>query len=367
MNILPGKYEVYGKVESNWYKGTSDTITVQPGQSTSSGDTQSPTAPSNLKGQAVSSSQVNLTWTASTDNVGVQWYRIFRDGAQVSITNATNYSDLNLKAQTAYVYSVRAYDAVGNASQSSNPISVTTLAVTSGPTTPNNPPTTNPGSSAPVISSPMTVNCIQNVYCSVGLNGSGFTSADNIYWVGTGSNYTNSGKSSSYGGAYIRSDILVDKAPGTYDLYISNTNGSSNHISMVVSSASVLPTVTAVSPSSGPKGTTVTLTGKNFSTTGDNNWILTDGKYQIYGTARSTDGTHLTIKLDYSYTIPAGTVLKIFVDNDQYGFSDDDPDYKNSPKLFLITSGAGASASGNSSLTAGIFEAINRFYATRSK
>ncbi len=79
-------------------------------------DAQAPTVPSNLRAQAVSSSQINLTWNASTDNVGVTGYKISRAGAQIDTTTSTSYSNTALNASTAYSYTVAAYDAGGNAS-----------------------------------------------------------------------------------------------------------------------------------------------------------------------------------------------------------------------------------------------------------
>jgi len=52
-------------------------------------DTVPPTVPTNLTATAISSTQINLAWTASTDNVGVTGYQIFRNGVQVG-TSATN-------------------------------------------------------------------------------------------------------------------------------------------------------------------------------------------------------------------------------------------------------------------------------------
>ncbi|MEE9551960.1 MAG: hypothetical protein V3V89_02840, partial [Gammaproteobacteria bacterium] len=52
-------------------------------------DTESPSVPTNLQATAISSTQINLSWTASTDNVGVSGYRIFRDGVQIITTTNT--------------------------------------------------------------------------------------------------------------------------------------------------------------------------------------------------------------------------------------------------------------------------------------
>jgi chitodextrinase len=93
-------------------------------------DTSGPTTPSALTATAVSSSQINLSWTASTDNVGVAGYRIMRGGTQVAlVTSGTTYQDTGLTASTAYSYTVIAYDAAGNSSAASTAASATTQGV----------------------------------------------------------------------------------------------------------------------------------------------------------------------------------------------------------------------------------------------
>jgi chitodextrinase len=98
-------------------------------------DAQAPTAPENLTATAVSSSQINLSWSASTDNVGVTGYLVERQGpgstgfAQVGTTAGTTYNDTGLVAGTNYSYRVRATDATGNLSAYSAVASATTLAL----------------------------------------------------------------------------------------------------------------------------------------------------------------------------------------------------------------------------------------------
>ena len=68
-----------------------------------------------------------FTWTASTDDVGVTEYRVFRDGAHVGTSAVTSFSDLTVAATTTYSYEVQAADAAGNGSAlSAPPVSVTT-------------------------------------------------------------------------------------------------------------------------------------------------------------------------------------------------------------------------------------------------
>jgi beta-glucanase (GH16 family) len=120
-----------------WTKSSSGCYTTVPGPtdaiptSTCSGtptDTQPPTVPTTLTASAVSSSQINLSWTASTDNVGVAGYRIYRNGSQVGTATGTTYQDTGLAASTTYSYTVSAYDAAGDSSAQSSPVSATTSA-----------------------------------------------------------------------------------------------------------------------------------------------------------------------------------------------------------------------------------------------
>src|SRR5262249_31910065 len=89
-------------------------------------DTSAPSTPTKLTGTAVSSSQINLSWTAATDNMGVTGYAIYRNGVQVGTTTTNSYSDTSLAASTQYAYTVEAYDAAGNVSAQSASASATT-------------------------------------------------------------------------------------------------------------------------------------------------------------------------------------------------------------------------------------------------
>ncbi|HEY0829152.1 MAG TPA: RICIN domain-containing protein [Bacilli bacterium] len=98
-------------------------------------DTQVPSTPSSLTATTVSDTQINLSWTASTDNVGVSGYKIYRGGVEVGSTTGTSFSDIFLSKSTAYSYTVKAYDYVQNLSSASNSANATTLAgITNGAT-----------------------------------------------------------------------------------------------------------------------------------------------------------------------------------------------------------------------------------------
>ena len=98
-------------------------------------DTSPPTVPTNLAVTGTTTSTVSLAWSASTDNVGVTGYKIYRGGTQVGVTGALSYTDTGLAASTTYSYTVSAYDAAGNTSAQSAPVSATTAtADTQAPT-----------------------------------------------------------------------------------------------------------------------------------------------------------------------------------------------------------------------------------------
>ena len=93
-------------------------------------DTQKPTIPGNLAATP-GVGQVALSWTASTDNVGVAGYRVYRGGAEIASVGATtSYTDTTVAGGTTYSYTVRAVDAAGNLSDPSNTASATTPATT---------------------------------------------------------------------------------------------------------------------------------------------------------------------------------------------------------------------------------------------
>lgn len=81
-----------------------------------SGDTQAPTQPQNLSATAINRQRVDLSWTASTDDFGVDGYQIFRNGSPLDIATSTTYSDTTVTASTTYTYVVVAFDAAGNSS-----------------------------------------------------------------------------------------------------------------------------------------------------------------------------------------------------------------------------------------------------------
>jgi chitodextrinase len=104
---------------------------------TPAADTQAPTVPTGLSASAVSGTQVNLAWNASTDNVGVTGYHVYLNDQPLATTSATSFSHTGLTAGNTYNYRVSAYDAVPNHSAWTAAAAATpVLADTQAPTVP---------------------------------------------------------------------------------------------------------------------------------------------------------------------------------------------------------------------------------------
>ncbi|WP_264554030.1 endonuclease [Flavobacterium sp. N2038] len=93
---------------------------------TPSGDTQAPTAPTSLASTSKTATSISLSWTTSTDNVAVTGYDVYANSVLKTTVSGVSATITGLTASTAYSIYVKAKDAAGNASASSNTISVTT-------------------------------------------------------------------------------------------------------------------------------------------------------------------------------------------------------------------------------------------------
>lgn len=97
-------------------------------------DTQAPTAPSNLISTGKTGNSVTLAWNASSDNIGVTNYDVYQDGVRVlGVDGTTSSATVNgLLPNTSYNFTVKAKDAAGNVSSTSNSINITTSATSTG-------------------------------------------------------------------------------------------------------------------------------------------------------------------------------------------------------------------------------------------
>ena len=105
----------YGEVEDY-------TVTI----SGSTADTEAPSAPTNLSANNVTETTVDLSWNASSDNVGVTGYDVYQGSSLLGSVTGTTAQITGLTANTTYSFYVEAKDAEGNISAASNTVSVTT-------------------------------------------------------------------------------------------------------------------------------------------------------------------------------------------------------------------------------------------------
>ncbi|MFK6999361.1 reprolysin-like metallopeptidase [Flavobacterium oreochromis] len=119
-------------------------ITVTTGSS----DTTAPTAPTTLTASGTTQTTTNLSWTASTDNVGVTAYDVYQGSTLIGSTASTTYNVTGLTASTTYSFTVKAKDAAGNISNASNITNVTTSAPAADTTAPTAPTLSASGTTA---------------------------------------------------------------------------------------------------------------------------------------------------------------------------------------------------------------------------
>ncbi|MEM5565565.1 reprolysin-like metallopeptidase [Psychroserpens sp. AS72] len=119
----------YGEVEDY-------TVAIQG----SGPDVEAPSVPSNLTASATTQTTTNLSWTASTDNVGVSGYDVYQGSSVIATVTTTTYQVTGLSPSTAYNFRIKAKDAAVNESGFSNTANITTLNPpdTQAPSTPLN-------------------------------------------------------------------------------------------------------------------------------------------------------------------------------------------------------------------------------------
>ncbi|NOQ23957.1 MAG: T9SS type A sorting domain-containing protein [Bacteroidales bacterium] len=89
-------------------------------------DTEAPTVPAGLASSNVTSTSATISWNASTDNVGVTAYEVYKDGVLDATVSTTTYDATGLSSGTNYAITVKAKDAAGNISAASSVLNVTT-------------------------------------------------------------------------------------------------------------------------------------------------------------------------------------------------------------------------------------------------
>src|SRR5213083_1714758 len=234
-------------------------------------DTTPPTTPAGLTAAAAGSTGANLSWSASTDNVGVTGYIMRRNGVQVATPATTSYADTGLSAATTYSYTVAARDAAGNISPNSASASVT-IADTTPPTTPS-------GFTAAAAG-------------STGANLSWSASTDNVGVTGYIVRRNGVQVAAPAATSYTDTGLSV----GTYSYTVAARDAAGN---ISPTSASVSVTIADTTPPSTPTGLTAAVAG---STGANLSWSASTDNVGVTGYIVRRNGVQVAAPAATSYT-----------------------------------------------------------------
>lgn len=276
-------------------------------------DTQSPSTPTGLNAATSNTSPTNridLIWNASTDNVGVSGYDIYRNDVYIKTVTTTSTEDSGLSSSTTYTYKVRAKDAAGNVSGFSGSDSATTSS--SGTQQPDNTSPTQPTSVSATAASPTSI----NLSWTASFDAIGVTGYD-IYRVsGTGTNLSYSYLASSSTNSYVDTGL---SASTTYSYAVRAKDAAGN----VSSYSSTVSATTPGVPQSGdaqvpsiPSGISATVNSSTSITiswtastdnVGVSGYYLYSGGDSYIANVTSTSYTHtgLTASTTYTYKVKA--------------------------------------------------------------
>jgi len=114
-------WTVYSYTVSAYDAASNNSAQSSPAVTARTLDTTAPSVPTGVTATAQSETSILVSWTASTDNIGVTGYKVYRNASQVGTSATTSYTDTGLTANTCYSYTVSAYDAANNNSAQSSP------------------------------------------------------------------------------------------------------------------------------------------------------------------------------------------------------------------------------------------------------
>ena len=224
-------------------------------------DTTAPTVPAGLAATATKTPQVNLSWNASTDNLGVAGYTIYRNGSTLTTVSGTtlSYSDLAVTQTTTYTYKVDAFDAAGNHSAKSASVSATTPDITA--------PSVPAGLSAAATTTPQ-------------VNLSWSASTDNVGVTGY-TIYRNGSTLTTVSGATLTYSDLAVTQTTTYTYRVDAFDAAGNHSAQSASASATTPDITAPSVPTGLAATTTKTPQVNLSWSASTDNVAVTG-YDVY-------------------------------------------------------------------------------------
>ncbi|WP_460492017.1 fibronectin type III domain-containing protein [Dactylosporangium cerinum] len=179
---------------------------------TCTGDCVAPSAPSGLAVTGVTNTSVALSWSASTDNVGVTGYQVLRDGTQIGTATGTSYTDTGRSPGQTYQYTVRAVDAAGNVSGPSAVVPATTSGCAGDCTAPTAPSLTSPAKTDTSVSLSWT-----GATDNVGVTGYEVFRGSTLVGSPTGTSFVDTGLTASTGYSYTvkARDAVGNRSPAS--------------------------------------------------------------------------------------------------------------------------------------------------------
>lgn len=179
-------------------------------------DTTPPSTPTLLSAVPVAPTQIDLTWSAATDNYVLGGYVLSRDSVVIATTSLTTFIDTGLIPETLYSYEVYAFDVAGNISTTSNALATTTPALPVIPPTPTSTPSET-SSVGTLVFRLLGLDILPNTNDVLFKWQTSLPSRFSLRW----------GRNEDYEGGYISNDIyrkehqtlITDLEPGTTYLY----------------------------------------------------------------------------------------------------------------------------------------------------
>ncbi|WP_426449620.1 fibronectin type III domain-containing protein [Paenibacillus sp. S-38] len=323
------RFTVTGKnTSSTDYKLGYDVIKLESGST----DTTAPTVPSNIIATNKTSNSITLGWNASTDNVGVSGYEVYRGTTLVGVATGTTYTVTGLAANTTYSFTVKAKDAAGNISPASSALSVATLSTpdTEAPSTPIN-----------LVLSSKTANSVTIKWSSstdnVGVTGYDIYRGTNLIGSATNTSYLITGltENTSYNFSVVARDAAGNRS-------------ISSNVLNVKTNETTPPSAPANLGLDGKTGTTVTL---KWSSSTDNVGVT---GYNIYNDSNyigSSSGTYYKVTglnglTTYSFSVKAKDAFgNLSTSSNILKVTTDESTPPTSPQNLVVTDKTGTSVS----------------------
>jgi chitodextrinase len=256
-------------------------------------DTQAPTAPTGLAATSTGQTSLDVAWSASTDNVGVAGYTVYRDGTQIGTQTGTSITMSDLTCGATYTVGVDAYDAAGNHSTQ------TSGTFTTGACSPDTQPPSAPTGLTATSTNQTTITIAWNA------------STDDTSVTGYGIYRNGSLRGTQTGRSYAVTGLACGT---TYTLGVDAFDAAGNHSARTSGSFATAACPGDTQPPSGPTGLASTSTGQ---TTIAVTWTAATDDVGVTGYTLYRDGSQVATQSGTSYTytgLTCGTTYTLAVD-----------------------------------------------------